>query len=504
MKPLLIRADASAQMGTGHVMRCVALAQAWRDAGGRVGLACAPGAGALLGRLQSEAIEIATITVEPGSLVDARATAELAQRAGARWVVADGYHFDAEYQDALKQAGLSLLFVDDNGHASHYSADLVLNPNLHACEAMYRGREGYTRLLLGPQYALLRREFLPRQERRREFREAATRLLVTLGGADHANITRKVIQAVALLSLPGLETQVVVGSLDANRKGLEREVKRCSGKIHLRADQAKMEELMAWAECAVAGAGSTSWELCFMGVPSLLIVVAENQRRTGEELARREAAVNLGGHEQITPRVIAARLLDLLTNKELRARLAGQAQGVTDGQGPARIVTQMQAGFLELRRAGPEDCKLLWEWANDAQVRMSSFSSSPIPWEQHVQWFGERLSDPRCFLFVGMDGDGAPVGQVRFEVKAEGDAVVHVSVDPVRRGCGYGRLLVSRCLEEVPSAAAVRLVHAYIKPENSTSKRAFESAGFREVGSEEGPGGPALHYVKECASNGDR
>lgn len=504
MKPLLIRADASAQMGTGHLMRCLALAQAWRVAGGGVVLATAPGAEALLRQLQSEAVEIAPIAVEPGSLADGRATAEQARRVGARWVVADGYHFDAEYQDALKQAGLSLLFVDDNGHAAHYSADLVLNPNLHACEEMYRHREAYTRLLLGPRYALLRREFLPWRGRRREFPEAATRLLVTLGGADPDNITLKVIQAVALLGLPGLETQVVVGSLHSSREGLEREVKRCDGKIHLQADQAKMEELMAWAECAVAGAGVTSWELCFMGVPSLLIVVAENQRRTGEELARLEAAVNLGGHEQITPRVIAERLSDVLTDKNLRARLTEQGQGLMDGQGPARVVKQMQAGILELRRAGPEDCRLLWEWANDAQVRASSFSSAPIPWEQHVRWFAERLSDPRCFMFLGFDAIGVPVGQVRFEVKAEGDAIVHVSVDPLRRGCGYGRLLVSRCLEEVSSAAAVRFVHAYIKPENSASKRAFESAGFREVGNQEGPGGPALHYVKERASHGDR
>jgi spore coat polysaccharide biosynthesis predicted glycosyltransferase SpsG len=109
--------------------------------------------------------------------------------------VVDGYHFTGEYQKAVKQEGLSLLVVDDFGHAEHYWADVVLNQDMNAEECLYRSREPYTRLLLGPEYVCLRREFrrLPRVPR--QSNGAACKLLVTLGGSDPGNVSELVIQS---------------------------------------------------------------------------------------------------------------------------------------------------------------------------------------------------------------------------------------------------------------------------------------------------------------------
>ena len=159
---LLFRTDASVGSGTGHVMRCLALAQALQDAGGHAIFAVADATPALEERLRMEKVEHLRPKVIPGSPDDAKETVELAQKKNASWVVVDGYHFGAEYQSLLKAAGLKLLFVDDNGHGESYSADLVLNQNTHARPGLYRKRDPQTRLLLGPRYAMLRREFTRR------------------------------------------------------------------------------------------------------------------------------------------------------------------------------------------------------------------------------------------------------------------------------------------------------------------------------------------------------
>ncbi len=159
MQPLLIRADASPRRGTGHVMRGLALGQAWQKTG-LVLFAVSQCTPALEERLRGEGFEVRRSAVEPGSQADAQVTAALALQLGAAWVVVDGYQFGADYQRVIKSAGLRLLFLDDYGHADHYHANLVLNQNLGADAGLYARREPYTRLLLGVRYALLRREFL--------------------------------------------------------------------------------------------------------------------------------------------------------------------------------------------------------------------------------------------------------------------------------------------------------------------------------------------------------
>src|SRR5215208_338295 len=153
---MLVRADASAEIGTGHVMRCLALAQAWQENKGTAHFAFASMTPALEAQLRAENMAITSLDASPGSDEDATQTIALAERAGAEWIVVDGYHFDALYQKAIKEANLRLVFMDDYGHASRYWADVVLNQNIYANDALYLNREPDTQLLLGTRYVLLR------------------------------------------------------------------------------------------------------------------------------------------------------------------------------------------------------------------------------------------------------------------------------------------------------------------------------------------------------------
>ena len=268
-RTLLVRCDASVAIGTGHAMRCLALAQAWQDAGGGVVFAMAHATPAVEDRLRREDIEVARLKADPGSGDDTQETIALAREKRVSWVVVDGYSFGADYQTALNDAGLKVLFIDDNGHAGHYSADLVLNQNAHANEELYGSRDVSTKLLLGPRFALLRREFAAWRGWKREIPAVARKVLVTMGGSDPDNVTQRVVETI--LSEGDFETMIVAGGSNPHLARLREFVKDRGHAVRLVENASNMPELIASADVAVAGAGTTCWEMCFLGLPALLM-----------------------------------------------------------------------------------------------------------------------------------------------------------------------------------------------------------------------------------------
>jgi spore coat polysaccharide biosynthesis predicted glycosyltransferase SpsG len=165
---IVFRADAGAEIGTGHIMRCLALAQAWHDAGGSsifASVTCPPG---LADRLRCEGSALETIAAEPGSGEDAEQTARVAAREAADWLVLDGYRFDDAFEDSIRTGGARVCAFDDYGHALHSAADLIVNQNEYARAEEYGGRGASDRLLLGSRYAALRREFRRYRDWRRD------------------------------------------------------------------------------------------------------------------------------------------------------------------------------------------------------------------------------------------------------------------------------------------------------------------------------------------------
>ena len=151
---------------------------------------------------------------------------------------------------------------------------------------------------------------------------------------------------------------------------------------------------------------------------------------------------------------------------------------------------------LTLRRATPDDARLLWTWRNDDATRRSAFHPEPVPWGAHVAWFQHRLTDPFCHHFIIMDLD-RPVAQVRFDLSSEGDAEVDVTVAPASRGRGVGSEALSLASAEALRAQGVRRILAHVKPENGASLSAFEAAGYRRVGAVEFRGHQAIRFVRE-------
>ena len=339
---LLVRADASSHMGTGHVMRCLALAQAWQAEGGAVDFLMATSAPGLEARLQQEGFEVFYQEAALGSQNDAENTIALAQQLQVDRLVVDGYHFGAEYQQQLKSTGLPVLFIDDNAHAEYYCSDWVLNQNIYAHEEMYEHREPNTKLLLGTRYALLRKEFWPWRGWQRKIAPLARKVLVTLGGADPENITLQVIQALQQNLIPDLEVIVVVGGSNPHYEVLQTVVQDSVVKIELQRNVTNMPELMAWADVAISGGGSTCWELAFMGLPSLIITLAENQVPTVKKLHSMGIFWHLGFHKNLDNETIENHLARLLKSGTLQEHKVLSETKIVDGQGVSRVISLLK------------------------------------------------------------------------------------------------------------------------------------------------------------------
>jgi UDP-2,4-diacetamido-2,4,6-trideoxy-beta-L-altropyranose hydrolase len=340
-KHLIIRCDASESVGSGHLMRMIALAQEWQRNEGAVVFLCAEIAPAFEKRILNENFGIEILSAAPGSSNDREATsAWISRYAKSEYsltVALDGYQFDDEFQLAVKKTGARLLAVDDYGHAAFYYADWVLNQNISANEMLYSQRLPETQLLLGTQFVLLRREFLQYCKWKRPISNIGRKVLVTLGGSDSENITQKIIEVLASLKL---EVRVVVGGGNPNLKTLTLAISRARNSvadIRLNVNPPDMPAMMAWADFAISAGGTTVWELAFMGLPSFLLVTAENQREMTLDLIKQKQFLQIEMPEFLAPLPLKKKIMRIASDHLTRKKLSNQSSHIVDGMGASRV-----------------------------------------------------------------------------------------------------------------------------------------------------------------------
>ena len=349
---LYIRADADSKIGTGHLMRCIALAQAWQDRRGNVTFISHCESEALRQRIIDEGFDFMPIErphPDPydlsQTLLHLKHLSHFPFPISPVWLVLDGYHFDSDYQLNVKKTDNKLLVIDDMAHLPHYYADIILNQNLHANDLHYVC-EPYTRLLLGTKYVLLRREFLKWRGWKRQIQKVAKKVLVTLGGADPENATLKVIQALQLVNIDGLEAAVVVGASNPHYDELQRAVQASRLSIRLETNASNMPELMAWADFAVSAAGTTAWELMFMGLPALLTAAADNQEPIARSVADAGAAIWIDHKSAEWTQLLVERVSQFSSDYALRLEMSKKGKKLVSGKGCKRIISAMSQEVL--------------------------------------------------------------------------------------------------------------------------------------------------------------
>jgi RimJ/RimL family protein N-acetyltransferase len=301
-----------------------------------------------------------------------------------------------------------------------------------------------------------------------------------MGGADPENVTLKVLKTIYLLDTLDIKVKVITGPSNPNLEVLKSEVTNSDLPVSLifSPQPEKMPELMSWADLAITAGGSTCWELAFMGVPSLIITVAENQEGIGEGLEKVGAAISLGWHEGVQTSTLRKAIKQLLEDRQKREDLSTKARKIVDGKGLKRILRQLIFGEIIIRQATVNDCKFLWQLANDPIVREASFHPDYIPWEKHCDWFNKRISDTSCYLFIATYSNNLPIGQIRFDISND-IAEISYSVSQMARGFGLGKLIIEKGIKYLQTLIKRPLLfQAKIKANNAASIRTVEGTGF--------------------------
>jgi UDP-2,4-diacetamido-2,4,6-trideoxy-beta-L-altropyranose hydrolase len=493
------RVDASTQIGTGHFTRCLALGDALGKLGVRTRFVSRHLPPHLRDLVRGSGHEFAGLSGAPeqhpteatahsswlgtSQRQDAADTIQALSDAHWDWMIVDHYALDARWEAPLRSAAGRIAVIDDIADRSH-DCDLLLDQNLHSNgSTRYAGKvPDRSLLLLGPRYALLREEFHAGRQNLAPRGEPVRRMLVFFGGADAGNHTSEAVEALAGLAIPTLHVDVVVGLGHPARDRVASDCLRHGYALHVQTEQ--MVQLIAAADLGLGAGGSATWERCCLGLPTLALCTAENQREQLSSAARAGLVYAPEFGESDRTGLIQRHVLALIENGPLRYAISAEGMATVDGLGTARVVDSLGAvdglglADIEFRAANESDSRKLFEWRNDPAVRAVSRCVDPIEWEDHCQWLAATLKSSDRALLIG-ESVGLPVGVVRFDLK-EDEAEISIYLVPGAHPPGRGRQLL-RSAERWLKAnrPKVNRITAQVMGGNERSSRMFLGAGYR-------------------------
>jgi UDP-2,4-diacetamido-2,4,6-trideoxy-beta-L-altropyranose hydrolase len=470
-----MRADASPAIGAGHVMRCLSLADGLRRRGAQVSFVSRSLPAHLSALLERRGHAALPLDAGDSPATDAAETVRALAGRACDWLVVDHYGLDARWETAMRASAARTLVIDDLANRVH-DCDVLLDQNLHADAGQrYASRvPPRSELLLGPQFALLRAEFEPARAAATARTGEVQRVLVSFGGSDAANHTSLALDALNAARPNLAQVDVVIGGGHAHRGAIEAACFRYGYHCHVQTD--RMAELMAAADLAIGAGGISTWERCCLGLPALVMVVANNQADVVEQAARHGLIYALEG--EVTVARLALHIQALADNAALRHRMSRLSMAAVDGFGVDRAIQAMGFDEIHVREAVAADARPLFEWRNHESVRRMSRRSEPVTWAQHEAWVAAVAADADRILLIA-EHDGQPVGVVRFDVSA-GGAEVSIYRVPSSPARGLGARLL-RAAERWLAARRpdVTRLTAEVLEDNDRSHRLFRSAGYQ-------------------------
>lgn len=356
---IAIRVDASVASGVGHVMRCRTLAKALSAQGAIVQFICRAHAGNCIETLRGDGFVVTALSAPTGN-TDAAEREDYAAWLGTSqahdadetiaaldgpidWMVVDHYGIDADWERRLCAHADRIMVIDDLANRQH-DCDLLLDQNyVHGMQTRYTDKlPREATCLLGPTYALIRPEYAKQRCGRHQSDGEIRRVFVFFGGTDPDNLTGRTLSALAASALQHIAVDVVVGANNPNRTALEAQASAMP-QIRLHKPRLHLADLMAEADLAVGAGGTTTWERCCLGLPSLVVSIAENQQRACEALARDGVIEWVGHHDQVTAADLADALMALIPDPARVRSLASASRALVDGHGTRRVVEHLLA-----------------------------------------------------------------------------------------------------------------------------------------------------------------
>ena len=490
--PLVVfRADAGGTHGSGHVRRCRALAAVYRSAGWRTAFATDETSIDTVAELGDGSETVAFVD---GAAPPEQQAGQLheAWPSGIDLLVSDHYGLNAAFEKVARRFAHRIVAIDDLADRPR-DVDVLFDSALGRTRADYEALVPATcRVLTGPAYALLGPAFLGARAGavRPQPGKRFSRVHVGLGGVEPGAVLDRIVAGLAESGV--VDTiEVVLGVEGPAAERLR--AKSFPVPVEIAVNVRDMVDRLARADLAVGAGGSSAWERCALGLPTLMITAYDNQRQVAAGLAEAGAAVALGWHEDVSAQAVADALRALAADPGAVVEISRRALAQCDGRGAERTwlasdSERCAAGQVGLRLAQDADSELLFAWQRAPETRRFAKHATIPSRDEHETWFAQRQGDPDSLVCM-IACDGAPRGCLRLERLGEGrERLVSIYLAPGAWGQGIATAALELARRLAPGWRFV----AEVLPENAASHRLFLRAGYRE----EQPG----TYVREAAA----
>ena len=479
---VLILTEGYSHTGYGHISRCTAIAQVFRERNANVTF-IVNGDESVKNLVQSYPLFVFNWLENTERLLEYLSQDDI--------IVIDSYLAGKGLYTEIRQRVKVAAYLDDFNRLE-YPEGIIINGTVGAELIPYKRNFGQ-HYLLGKDFVILREAFKDLCGHR-EIREKVKTVLITFGGSDPLNLTPKILEKLTNC-YANLRKIVILGPAFSHKAEIER-MADDNTVIYRNVEAEVMRDLMLAADFAISAAGQTINELAITGLPSVIFKVAENQ---GNNIAGWK---NIGFVDEFIDATKDWHIDDLdkiilkFENSEYRREIFCRGISQIDGKGAHRIMKAVIRMFYEMnmdmRLAKEEDLLPLFELTNDRMVRQNSFSTHAISLDEHRNWFYATLKNRARRLFVFYEKEKL-IGQVRFDIEENNSAVISISIGANYRGFGLAPCLLEKALRHFHDRERqISKIYAYVKTENMASRYAFIHAGFKDCVSDN------KHALKYC------
>lgn len=498
---VLLRTDASEQMGSGHVMRCLTLAQALIGEGSEVAFVCREHAGDLIHYLRSNQVQVFGLPTDLDSAIKTISPTEPDPNLAASeslyhsewlgvsqqtdfeqskqyilefqpdWIVVDHYALDQYWEQRAATLCERIFVIDDLGDRRHHCS-ILLDQTYGCLASKYDGLVPETTMLLtGSEYSLLRPEFLHWRETslRRRVDAGGDRFFIFMGGTDPENITGAVISQVAKVdNADSLRVTVVLGTSCPNIVSVRQQLLDAPFKeSQLLVGISNMAEVMACNDLAIGAAGSATWERCCLAIPSIQFVIAKNQEKIAQRLEGVKAAevlTDIGRMQQAISSVMIS-----------KHKFSFVSSVIADGLGVGRVLRAIkgdEVGDISLRPIDLDDADFVFG-LQTKNIRQFFRNPRPPSYPEHIEWFKKIYNSIDNQLLI-IEYCGVPIGVLRLDHLALRVIEVSIIIAPKFAGQGFGKKSLIKLDQLLPG----RILKAEVHQNNISSKRLFEHCGY--------------------------
>lgn len=500
MRLACFRVDSSIKMGLGHVMRCLTLAELLREVGWQCDFFIKAHCGHAREIIERRGFRCYLMPLQSGGdcntrsdyedwlggdwQSDAQAMQGLMEKSPCDLLVYDHYAIDWRWATCMRPLAKKVLAIDDLASRRH-DCDYLLDQTAGRKYESYRAliNEG-ARCLLGSEYALLRPEFTALRceaKRRRDATVGVRRILVAMGGADAANTTCLVVDALRQLSnAANLTVSLVVGKNYPHMQYLRQAIDDHPCSIEILSAVENMAEQMLTHDLAIGAGGTSAWERCCMGLPCVTVACADNQQQVIAELARRGAIAYAGDASNLASSKLAGMIALLVNDIQKWRVMADSAYDICDGYGSVRTVLQLLRDeadrAMQLRAVNPDDRELIFRWQCSPGVRTYARNPAKPTWQEHCAWFEHILANKPMFWLA--EFVGTALGFIRLQPWVENERVMEISIvtSPDFQRLGVAALM----LQAIKSQYKAGTLMGEVSDENIASRKLFQEAGYEE------------------------